>query len=160
MSVPSRIVAAVTVLIVGRPSSRGPGGRPGAAAPRTTVVRSDQYDAADDHEGADVSELFHTPWSIEVSAVDGGTRLTLRGELDAATAVELGQHVSASPAGDVQVDLAGVTFMDSSGLAAILESHRRLAAQGRRLVLTQTSTAVQRVLELSGVSAHLDLGPD
>jgi anti-sigma B factor antagonist len=104
-----------------------------------------------------VSELFHTPWSIDVRTVDGGTQLILRGELDAATAVELGQHVAASPAGDVQLDLGGVTFMDSSGLAAILESHRRLAAHDRRLVLTHTSTAVQRVLELSGVAAHLDL---
>jgi len=105
-----------------------------------------------------VSEHSYTPWSIETHPADGGTCLTLRGELDAATAMQLRDHVVATDGGEVHLDLAGITFMDSSGLAAILEAHRRLADDHRRLVLGARSTAVQRVLDLSGVTAHLDLG--
>lgn len=109
---------------------------------------------------ATMSDAAYTPWSIEVLTVEGATRLRLRGELDAATAVELGQHVAASTANEVELDMAEVTFMDSSGLAAVLEAHRRLAADHRRLVLVGRSTAVQRVLDLAGVAAHLDLARD
>ncbi|MFP5256505.1 MAG: STAS domain-containing protein [Acidimicrobiia bacterium] len=105
-----------------------------------------------------MSDAAHTPWSIEVTTVGGATCLRLRGELDAATAVELGAHVAAATSPEVQIDLGGVTFMDSSGLAAVLEAHRRLAVQHRRLVVLDRSPAVQRVLDLAGVSAHLDLG--
>lgn len=107
-----------------------------------------------------MTDASHVPWSIEVHAVDGATRVSLRGELDAATAVELGQCVSASATPEVHVDLGGVTFMDSSGLAAVLEAHRVLAAQQRRLVLLERSEVVQRVMDLAGVTAHLDAGRD
>lgn len=107
-----------------------------------------------------MTDAAHTPWSIEVTTVGGATYLRLSGELDAATAVELGSHVAAATTSEVQIDLGGVTFMDSSGLAAVLEAHRRLAAEQRRLVVGDRSPIVQRVLDLAGVSAHLDLGPD
>jgi stage II sporulation protein AA (anti-sigma F factor antagonist) len=107
-----------------------------------------------------MSDAAHTPWSIEVSTTGGTTCLCLRGELDAATAVELSSHVAASSSPEVDLDLGGVTFIDSSGLAAVLEAHRRLAMEHRRLVVRDRSPIVQRVLDLAGVAAHLDLGPD
>ena len=107
-----------------------------------------------------MSHAAHTPWSIDVVTEGGATCLRLRGELDAATAVELGEHVAAATSPEVQVDLGGVTFLDSSGLAALLEAHRRLAAEHRRLVLLDRSPVVQRVLDLAGVAAHLDAGRD
>src|SRR5690606_40106087 len=110
--------------------------------------------------GRAMTDAAHTPWSIELSTTGGATCLRLRGELDAATAVELSSHVAAATSPEVHLDLEGVTFMDSSGLAAILEAHRRLALEHRRLVLRDLSPVVQRVLDLAGVAAHLDLGLD
>ncbi len=107
-----------------------------------------------------MTDAAHTPWSIEVTTVGGATCLRLRGELDAATAVQLGSHVAAATSSEVHLDLGDVTFMDSSGLAAVLEAQRRLALEHRRLVVGDRSPVVQRVLELAGVAAHLDLGPD
>ena len=57
----------------------------------------------------------------------------------------------------LEIDLSGVTFIDSSGLAAIIEGHLRLGVQQRRLVIVGRSTAVQRVFDLAGVSDRLDL---
>src|SRR3546814_19368480 len=74
---------------------------------------------------------------------------------------------SAAP-GNVELDLRDVTFIDSSGLASVIEGHLRLTAQQRRLVLVDRSPVVQRLLDLSGdrksvvsgqsVSVRVDLG--
>jgi anti-anti-sigma factor len=103
-------------------------------------------------------ELASDVWSIEVSEADGRSRLTLRGELDALTAVDLHHRIAQVAEGDLELDLGGVTFIDSSGLAAIIEGHLRLGAQQRRLVIIERSPAVQRVFDLSGVGTRLDLG--
>ncbi len=97
-------------------------------------------------------------WSIEQATVDGRTRLTVTGELDAHTATDLRQHLDCGE-GDLELDLSGVAFIDSSGLAALIDGHRRFDARGRRLVIVERSDAVQRVLELSGVAGRLDLEP-
>lgn len=107
-----------------------------------------------------MTDASHVPWSIDVHSIDGATRLRLRGELDAATAIELGQCVAASTTPEVHLDLGEVTFMDSSGLAAILEARRVLAAAQRRLVVLERSEMVQRVMDLAGVTAHLDAARD
>lgn len=62
--------------------------------------------------------------------------------------------------GAVTVDLSQVTFLDSTGLKALVAEHRRLHAEGRRLTVRNPSPAVFRVLNLSGVAAALDVqGP-
>ena len=94
------------------------------------------------------------------STLDGGvTRITVRGELDAMSAPDVHAALGAADEGDVEIDLAGVTFIDSSGLAAVIEAYLRLRPAGRRLILVGRSPVVQRLLDLSGVSAQLDLDP-
>ena len=53
-------------------------------------------------------------------------------------------------AGDLVVDLADVTFVDSSGLGALLGCYRRLPA-GRRMVLRAPRPHVRSLLQLAGV---------
>ena len=90
---------------------------------------------------------------INVSA-DG---LVLAGELDAHTAPLLAEHLAELPAGDgdVVLDISRVEFMDSSGLRVVIDAHQRALDAGRRLVLRQPTSAVQRLLEISGLSDHL-----
>jgi anti-sigma B factor antagonist len=77
--------------------------------------------------------------------------LTVVGELDVTTApalrANLDQLVSGGQ-GLVGLDLAGVTFMDSSGVHVLVDA--ALAHPGR-LRLADRSTAVDRVLALTGV---------
>ena len=89
----------------------------------------------------------------------GRTRLELRGELDASSAEQLRLAVAAIAEGDIGLDLSAVTFVDSSGLASIIEASLVLQGQGRSLAVDERSAVVSRVLELSGVDAHLGLGP-
>src|SRR5690349_7528489 len=92
---------------------------------------------------------------LDVSTdVDGV--LVLAGEIDSYTAPELSEHLGAKPPVEV-IDVAGVTFIDSSGLRVLVEAHQSRAAVGSRLVLRAPSAAVQRLLEISGLAGHLDI---
>jgi len=92
---------------------------------------------------------------LEVTHAELG--LVLAGELDAHTAPSLGDHLDPLPdgTGDVVLDIAGVDFMDSSGLRVIIEAHDRAHAAHRRLVLRSPSGVVRRLFEVSGLSEHL-----
>jgi len=79
------------------------------------------------------------------------------GELDAASAVDLARHIDAVAArrAGIALDLAAVTFMDSSGLRSLIEAHRRSQDEGFELRITAASEPVQRVFELTGTSSFL-----
>jgi anti-sigma B factor antagonist len=86
--------------------------------------------------------------------VDGA--LVLVGEIDSYTAPDLSARLAVDPPVEV-VDVGGVTFIDSSGLRVIVEAHQSRVTAGSRLVLRAPSAAVQRLLEISGLSGHLDV---
>lgn len=52
----------------------------------------------------------------------------------------------------VIVDLAAVTFIDSSGLGALLQTERVLREQGRSLLLRAVPERVLRVIEIAGLA--------
>jgi anti-sigma B factor antagonist len=86
--------------------------------------------------------------------------LVLAGELDAHSAGAAERALaSLDGEGDVRVDVAGVTFVDSSGLRVLLDAHQALESDGRRLVLVSPSRAVARLIELAGLVGHLQLDP-
>ncbi len=76
--------------------------------------------------------------------------VALVGELDMATADGLAEALTAIP-GSLVIDLAGVTFMDSSGIAALVKTNNQLTDTGRRLVLTRPAPNVRKVLGIVGL---------
>jgi anti-anti-sigma factor len=52
----------------------------------------------------------------------------------------------------VRVDLAGVTFLDSSGVHSLVVAHRAAEQAGGRLFVAGAEGAVARVLEVTGVA--------
>jgi len=98
--------------------------------------------------------------SAEVTRLDlsddvDGT-LVLVGEIDSHTAPALAERLSGAPESLV-VDLAGVSFIDSSGLRILVEAHQARVDAEASLTLRSPSAAVQRLLEISGLSSHLDV---
>ena len=83
--------------------------------------------------------------------------LLLDGEIDTYTAPGLAARLAAEPDVDV-VDLAGVSFIDSSGLRVLVQIHQTRTAAGDTLTLRSPSASVQRLLEISGLATHLDCG--
>ncbi len=62
--------------------------------------------------------------------------------------------------GPVEIDLAGVTFIDSSGLTALVGMVRRTAEHGTELRFTNPRPSVARVLSITGVDRVLGLEPE
>lgn len=88
------------------------------------------------------------------SGRDGGV-LTLRptGELDIATAprLERALHDGRAPGDEVVLDLAGLEFVDSTGLRVIVRAVEASHRNGWELRLRQGPPAVRRVFEIAGV---------
>ena len=94
-------------------------------------------------------------WTVRRDGVGGvsvagdrgrGSAEVLRRELE--EAVPGGRHV-------VVLDLAEVTFLDSTVLGLLLLAARRMDANGGRLVLASAGEAVERVLQVSGLWTYL-----
>jgi stage II sporulation protein AA (anti-sigma F factor antagonist) len=85
---------------------------------------------------------------LQITPTDEG--FLLEGELDMATADALSQLLKEeSMDGDpVVLDFSGVSFMDSSGLRAVLERAGQQNRQGP-VVITNPSRQVRRVLDIS-----------
>lgn len=92
---------------------------------------------------------------------DGTTRLAVAGELDVATGHELRDAVGEALEGGAQrivVDLASVEFLDSAGLAAVLDAARTAQRLGREFAVSSPSGSEARlVIDLSGTGPILGL---
>jgi len=55
----------------------------------------------------------------------------------------------------VQVDLAEVTFMDSTGLTTLMDAHVAAESNGAAFEIRRASPAVRRVFDLAGVGRLL-----
>ncbi len=89
---------------------------------------------------------------------DGRVRLTISGELDINTALQLRERLYRLRQGHAQVrlDIAPIEFIDSSGLRVILEAlgHSRQDGWGFE-VDPDISPAARRLFDLAGVSAYI-----
>jgi anti-sigma B factor antagonist len=88
--------------------------------------------------------------------------LVVRGEIDLANADEFRQAMETligecrSPA---LVDLSGVTFIDSTGMAALASARGTADAAEVELVLVEPSPQARSVLELTGLWTHFKTRP-
>jgi anti-sigma B factor antagonist len=98
-------------------------------------------------------------WKVtEVADLRGDRLLVLHGELDFATAPELVAMLRRlrRQGHAVELDLAEVTFMDSTGLTTLMDAHHEAAGNGWAFSIRRTSPSVRRVFELAGVTRLLD----
>jgi len=78
--------------------------------------------------------------------------VAMHGELDVATAGGLEDSIVGLAGSTVVVDLSGLTFMDSSGIGAIVRARNRIRANGLgELVLARPTVIVQKALEIVGL---------
>ena len=83
----------------------------------------------------------------------------MHGEIDVATAPELGRRldaaIEASPGSVIDVDFSAVSFIDSSGLGALVAAQRRARATGGELWVSNLRTNLRTVFELTGLDKVL-----
>ena len=101
------------------------------------------------------AEAF-TDFSVHIApTTDGGTEVTVFGELDLATVEDFDEAIDPvlHRPGPVAIDMRACPFVDSSGIAALVKATLRLRDQKRTLRLRGVRDRVRRTLDLTGVTA-------
>ncbi|MGH3415136.1 MAG: STAS domain-containing protein [Actinocrinis sp.] len=96
-------------------------------------------------------------FAVSVGGSAAGRVVTVRGEVDLATADQLWKELEPllAPEALVVLDGTAITFLDSSGLRVLLQAGNRASAAGGAFRLVAPQAAVRRVLDLAGTGDHL-----
>ena len=116
--------------------------------------------AAGSHDrGLQMTEL-----SLDVSADgdEGNVVITVAGEVEMVTAPQLADCILEHASTNVVVDLSDVTFLDSTGITALVHGYNALRKNGHTLRTTGERDVILRVLEISGLDGlfHGDTSPE
>ena len=120
---------------------------------------------------------MHWEWSTtivrEMSELGNHLRIdptssgfALDGEIDAHTAPALESKLSErlDETATITLDVANVTFMDSSGLRVLISITTACRSRGGDLIVESPGPIMRRLIEISGLADHLHLtdssGPD
>ena len=106
------------------------------------------------------AEVSANSFRVSLLAYERGLMLALEGELDltGVAAFEAAiEAASCADAAELILDFGGLTFVDSTGVTAIVAAMTRAQQTGRPLYGSGVSGQVKRVLELTGVLPRLSL---
>jgi anti-sigma B factor antagonist len=101
--------------------------------------------------------------TISEKRTNDSARLSIGGELDAATAPRLAASLNdivLTGRGPLTIDARALEFVDSTGLHVLLNTQRRLTRQSRSLRLICAPGPVRRAIELSRLTETLGVVPD
>ncbi len=101
--------------------------------------------------------MADTPTTLELTVTedDDGVVVSAAGELDLNTAPDLREQLARLVNGGarhVTVDLAGVTFVDSTALSVLVSALKRLRQADGDLALASPNPSVRRVFEITGLT--------
>jgi len=109
---------------------------------------------------ASIHETFPS-FDLTVERGDTVTTVAASGELDLATAPELSAAVAQhNDARLLVLDVTAVTFIDSTGVRALIEADRSRAGAGLRVAVLAGEGPVRRMLDLCGLDGRLALVTD
>jgi anti-anti-sigma factor len=99
----------------------------------------------------------------EITHWGGRCVVTVTGDIDLSNAEDLSAVaipvIQSSTASEVALDLGAVSFIDSSGLGALLLIRNAAQERGLAVRLTRTSSQVRRLLEITGLKHEFRLDP-
>jgi anti-anti-sigma factor len=99
-------------------------------------------------------------FDLQIVRNGGAVHLAPAGELDIASTPELElalAEATADAVAEIVLDLRELTFMDSTGLRALAQANARAGDHGIALSIIRGPRQIERVLEISGLSAMLPL---
>jgi anti-sigma B factor antagonist len=98
--------------------------------------------------------------SVGAEEREGIYRISLRGELDVSTAPRFNSVLSDPRIRNCHtlvVDLSELTFMDSTGLSAVLVGEMHARTRGQRFAVVRGPRHVQELFRLTGVDHFLEV---
>ncbi len=100
---------------------------------------------------------------MDITCIESGSKLTisLNGELDhhaARSAMNaIGRMLDTRLPSRCELDLGGVSFMDSSGIAVVLNAHRRMAQLGGGMEVKNVPKQAKKVLQTAGIQKIVNI---
>jgi anti-anti-sigma factor len=142
-------------------------------------MHATQIDTVTNREDLDLDEILPTTEAHEqrvidfyrtvgspyfgavVSACDinSSTVVTLLGELDIST-VPLLRQCFAHIEGDIDVDCSGLDYVDVQGLGIFVSASARCARADAEFVLVEPTSALSRLLRITGLDTRLEIRSD
>ena len=83
--------------------------------------------------------------------------MRLSGELDLAGVDQFERLLTDPAPGTYILDMRGLTFIDSSGLRALIMADQRVRGEGGRFIVVRGPDRVNEVLEVTGVARQIEL---
>ena len=104
-----------------------------------------------------MSQPLPPQFEIRTARINGSAYVTVRGELDIATADQLHAVLSeeAANGGMLVLDIGGLEFIDSTGIRVLVVAWNESQRDGFNLRLTRGSDTVMRAFELVGLLHEL-----
>jgi anti-sigma B factor antagonist len=103
------------------------------------------------------------PLAVERTSREGVELLLVEGELDIATAprlISVMNRAVQEALRSLVVDLSQVDFMDSTGLALLINAHRRLTRRRKGFAVVCPPGPLRRVFEVTDMVETLHVVPD
>lgn len=98
-------------------------------------------------------------FSISSRRLEEGILVALTGDVDLATAAVVDEELRRAEQSEslIVLDLADVSFMDSTGLRTVISADQRLRERGGSLRIVNAPSQVTRLFDLVGISEHLTI---
>jgi anti-anti-sigma factor len=105
-----------------------------------------------------------TEFKVERSQISNSAcRLSVTGELDLATVPKLEDEANKAlldGAKRIEIDLANLGFIDSTGLRMFLQLNERAASEGWSLLMVKPSEPVRTILQITGAGDELPISEE
>ena len=102
------------------------------------------------------------PFAISGTSAEGELLITLTGELDVAARAQVDAFVRCdvpSVPRRLVLDMAGVTFVDSTGLSMVIRASRTVAGAGGEVVIRRPPAQFLRLLEMTSTDRLVTIEP-
>ena len=93
--------------------------------------------------------------TVDIKEMDGKTVVTVAGEMNSITSEDFQKEMAPLVGREglqVEIDMAGLTYISSRGLRVILALAQSIMPTGGRLTVVNTTPPVRMVFDLSGFS--------
>lgn len=96
---------------------------------------------------------------IEVIQEQEKLVLNIKGRLDTITAPQLESILSEHKTGQTEIvlDLKELEYISSAGLCVLLNTHKEMTKQGRKLIIRNVNDTVQEAFDITGFSGKLNI---
>lgn len=90
--------------------------------------------------------------NVSIAEIGGSVVAEVEGEVDADNCATFAESLRGLPTDlPVVLDLARLSFIDSSGVSALLDLRNEVTGRGQTFVVRNPTPAVRRVLEITGL---------